>query len=201
MKIIKKKGVKMKSKIFLSFLSLIFLITNLSGKEKKVLMVIAFENFRDEELKVPKEILEKNGIIVDIASVKKGIAKGMLGTKIDINLTLEEIKENDYDGIIFVGGIGSQSLFTNTHALKLAQNFYKSKKVIGAICLAPGILAKAGILNGKKATCFYTASEILKKNGAIYTGNLVEIDENIVTGNGPEAAEKFGNEILRLIKK
>lgn len=191
----------MKFRNFLLFISLFLLIFHIYGKEKRILMVIAFENFRDEELKVPKEILEKNGIVVDVASVKKGIARGMLGTKIDVNITLQEIKENDYDGIIFVGGIGSQSLFTNTSAIKLAQNFYKNKKIVGAICLAPGILANAGILNGKKATCFYSASDILKKNGAIYTGNPVEIDGNIITGNGPEAAEKFGKEILSLIKK
>jgi protease I len=191
----------MKFKIFLFFISLFLLISNIYGKEKKILMVIAFENFRDEELKIPKEILEKSGIIVDIASTKKGIAKGMLGAKVNVNIILDEIKENDYDGIIFVGGTGSQNLFTNKSAIKLVQEFYKNKKVIGAICLAPGILANAGILNGKKATCFYSASDILKKNGAIYTGNSVEIDGNIVTGNGPEVAEEFGKEILRLIKK
>jgi len=164
-------------------------------------MVIAFENFRDEELFKPKSILEKNGIGVDIASVKIGTAKGMLGAKVNINLTLDRVDEKEYAGIIFVGGSGSESLFTDTNAIKLAQNFYKNKKLVGAICLAPGILAKSGILKGKKATCYPSASTILKENGAIYTGRDVEVDENIITGNGPESAEKFGNIFLINLKK
>ncbi|MCM8803844.1 MAG: DJ-1/PfpI family protein [Candidatus Omnitrophica bacterium] len=191
----------MRLKKFFFFLTLLIFIPILYGKDKKVLMVIAFENFRDEELFTPKNILEKNGIKVDIASVKKGVAKGMLGAKVNVELTIDFTKEDEYDGIIFVGGVGSETLFNNKYALNLANQFYKNKKVVGAICLAPVILANSGILKGKKATCYFSASDILKKNGAIYTGNLVEVDENIVTGNGPFAAEKFGIEILKLLKK
>ncbi|MCM8784703.1 MAG: DJ-1/PfpI family protein [Candidatus Omnitrophica bacterium] len=190
---------KLKNLIFLLFL--FFSILYIEGQERRVLMIIAFENFRDEELKIPKEILERERFTIDIASTKKGIAKGMLGTKINVNISIEEIKETDYDGIIFVGGSGVQVLFNNKTAIKLAQNFYKNKKVIGAICLAPGILANAGILNNKKATCYYSIANILKEKGAIYTEKLVEVDGNIVTGSGPEAAEKFGKEILKLLKK
>ncbi|MGC8977048.1 MAG: DJ-1/PfpI/YhbO family deglycase/protease [Candidatus Ratteibacteria bacterium] len=188
-------------KKILFFLPLLIFTLNLYSKDKKVLMVIAFENFRDEELQTPKEIFEKNGIKVDIASNKKGTAKGMLGLKVNVELKIDEVEEKEYDGIIFVGGIGSQSLFNNTYAINLAKNFYKNKKVVGAICLAPGILANSGILKGKKATCYPSASDILKKNGAIYTGKEVEVDGNIVTGSGPEAAEKFATEILKLLKK
>jgi protease I len=183
------------------FLFILIFLSILYPKEKKVLMVIAYQNFRDEELFTPKSIFEKNGIKVDIASVKKGIARGMLGGTVNVNLTLNEVKESDYDGIVFVGGSGSADLFDNNEAKKLASEFYKNKKVVGAICLAPGILANAGILKGKKATCFPSASDILIKNGAIYTKNPVEIDGNIITGKGPEVAEKFGMEILKLLLK
>lgn len=196
---------KLKRRVEMVFKKLIFFLIILFSlsypKERRILMIIAFENFRDEELLVPKKIFEENGFKVDIASSKKGIATGMLGTKIKVEIKMDEVKEENYDGIIFVGGIGSQSLFNDKDAISLAQKFYKNKKVVGAICLAPGILANAGILKGKKATCFYTASSILKKNGAIYTGKDVEVDGNIVTGNGPESAEKFGEAILKLIQK
>ncbi|MCS7180019.1 MAG: DJ-1/PfpI family protein, partial [bacterium] len=148
-----------------------------------------------------KNIFEKNGIGVDIASIKKGTAKGMLGLKTNVNLTIDEVKETDYDCIVLVGGIGVEGLFKNQEVIKLVQNFYKSKKIIGAICLAPGILANAGVLNSKKATGFHTVSTLLKEKGAIFTGKEVEVDGNIVTANGPGAAERFGNEILKLLKK
>ncbi|MCM8771737.1 MAG: DJ-1/PfpI/YhbO family deglycase/protease [Candidatus Omnitrophica bacterium] len=189
----------MNLKKFLLFLLLI--VMTILGQEKRILMVIAFENFRDEELFVPKNIFEKNGISVDIASIKKGTAIGMLGAKVEVKLILKDIDVKNYDGIIFVGGTGSESLFTNSDAIKLAQEFYKNKKIVSAICLAPGILAKAGILKGKKATCYPSASKILRENGAVYTGKDVEIDGNIITGSGPQVAEKFGNTILQILKK
>lgn len=189
----------MKFKKFLFFIILFSL--SLYAQDRKVLMVISFENFRDEELFTPKKIFEKNGISVDIASVKKGVAKGMLGANVNVNLTLEEIEIENYEGIIFVGGIGSQNLFNNYNAIKLAQDFYKDKKIVGAICLAPCILAKSGILKGKKATCYPSAVDILKENGVIYTGKEVEIDGNIITGSGPESAEKFAVTFLKLFKK
>ena len=189
----------MNYKKILLFVLIFFSI--LYPNDKKVVMIIAYQNFRDEELFIPQKIFEKNGIKVDIASIKKGIARGMLGGTVNVKLTLKEVKENDYDGIIFVGGIGCESLFEDNDAKKLAFQFYKNKKVIGAICLAPIILANAGILKGKKATCFPSASNNLIKNGAIYTKNTIEIDGNIVTGSGPEVAEKFGMEILRLLSK
>jgi len=189
----------MKYKKKILFLLILIFFSILYPKDKKVLMVIAFQNFRDEELFIPKKIFEKNGIKVDIASVKKGTASGMLGGTVNVNLTLNEVKESDYDGIVFVGGTGSESLFESNEAKKIASAFYNNKKVVGAICLAPGILANAGILKGKKATCFPSASGILIKNGAIYTSKPVEIDGNIITGSGPEVAEKFGMEILKLL--
>lgn len=192
----------MKRKI-LNFLIILNLLSyfKLLADSKKVLMVISFENFRDEELLVPKDILEKNGLKVDIASTKKGIATGMLGAKVKVEMTINEVKIENYDGIIFVGGIGVEKLFDDPFALKLAQEFYEKKKIIGAICLAPGILANSGILKNKKATCFPSAKNILEKKGAIYTGKSIEVYENIITASGPEVVEKFGNEILKLLKK
>jgi protein deglycase len=61
--------------------------------------------------------------------------------------------------------------------------------MIAAICAAPMVLANAGILQGKKVTCYPGTESSLK--GAICTGNIVEIDGNIITGKAPGAAMKF----------
>jgi protease I len=67
------------------------------------------------------------------------------------------------------------------------------------ICIAPVILANAGLLKDKNATVFPDGIEKLQAGKAIYTGNIVEVDGRLITGCGPEAAEKFGNELVKLL--
>jgi protease I len=82
----------------------------------------------------------------------------------------------------------------------LARDFYDSGKIVAAICLAPAILAKAGLLSGVKATCTPDEEENLVAGGAEYTGAPVEVDGKIVTGSGPDAARRFGEKIVELLK-
>ncbi|MFH1541380.1 MAG: DJ-1/PfpI family protein [Elusimicrobiota bacterium] len=171
-------------------------------KMKKVVMVIAKNGFRDEEYFQPKEILTKAKIEVITASSSDGTAKGMLGAAQNIDITIDEIDAKNYDAIIFIGGIGATEYFENEQAYKIIQETISSKKILGAICIAPVILAKVGVLKNKKVTVFSSKSEIneIKKYGANYTGKNVEVDGSIVTASGPDAAKQFGIKILELLK-
>ena len=174
---------------------------------KKVAFIIAYENFRDEEYFVPKEILEKQEAKVVTFSSKKGTALGMQGGEVEVNLTLEDLQVNGFDAIIFIGGQGAQVYFENSQAHRIARETVKRNRVLGAICIAPAILAKAGVLKGKAATVWSTpldksAVKILQENGAIWQDgrtNGVSIDGKIITANGPLAAQEFAEEISRLL--
>ena len=166
---------------------------------KKVVMVISPGDFRDEELFHTAEILEGNGADIDIASLSRGSFSGSMGGTAQAALSLDEINVNDYDAIIFVGGGGSSIYFGNEKALSLATEFHSVGKITSAICIAPSILANAGLLDGKKATAFSSEETNLKAKGANYTGNQVEVDGLLVTANGPAAAREFGREISRLL--
>lgn len=168
---------------------------------KKILMVIAHKNYQDQELSVPKKLLEKEGYKVEIASSSLSEAKGMLGGKVKPNILVKEAKVSDYDAIIFVGGSGVTQYFSDPQALSLAIEAQKQNKIIGAICIAPVILAKAGILENKKATVWYGEKSSLIKAKAICTNNKVEVDGKIITANGPAAAEEFGKAILKALKE
>lgn len=167
---------------------------------KKVVMIIAHDNFRDEEFLEPAEILEKNGIEVMVASSKLGPAKGKLGAMVKPDMLLKEVNIKDFDAIVFVGGPGAAEYFDDSVAHKLAKDAYASGKVVSAICVAPVILARAGILQGKKATVWESEGELLKSLGADYTGKPVEIDGLIITAAGPFAAKDFGEEIVKALK-
>ncbi len=170
---------------------------------KRILMVVAHKGFRDEEYSLPRKIFEENGAKVTVACSKKGTAKGMLGAKIKPDLTIDKVDVKDYDAIIFVGGVGSREYFENKMAHEILQRADSLGKVIGAICLAPCILAKAGILKGKNATVWESKEtmEIFEECEVNYTGKPVTVTQNIVTANGPKAAKQFALSIMALIAK
>ena len=118
----------------------------------KVVFIIAPEGFRDEELFIPLEILKKEGIKIDIASTVQGECTGVGGMTIKSNKTLGEINVSEYDGIIFIGGPGTILIRKEAFALSIAREANEQKKVLGAICWAPTILAKSHTMNGRKAT-------------------------------------------------
>jgi len=172
--------------------------------KKRALMIIAFDNFRDEEYLEPKKVLVAGNIEVVTASNQLGQAKGKLGLNARVDLTIDEVKVSDYDAIIFVGGPGSYDYFDNPLAQHIAQKAVKQDKILGAICAAVGTLAKAGVLKGLKATSFPGVSQILTENGAHYLATGLEIDAlptsktgKIITADGPTNAKKFGEEILK----
>jgi|GEM_PF-267135 len=168
---------------------------------KKILMVIAHKNFQDREFSVPKELLEKKGYLITIASSSLSEAQGMLGTKVKPDLLLKEAKATDYDAIVFIGGSGTTQYFNDPQALALAIEAEKHHKVIGAICIAPVILAKAGVLQGKKATVWSGEKQTLQKSGAVCTGKAVEVDGKIITASGPAAAEEFGKALVKILQE
>ncbi len=180
------------------FLSFLFILSIFS-QTKKVVMIIAPSNFRDEELFVTKKVLEDEGIEVKVASVKKTSIHGMLGGSVIPDLELDEVNLDEFDGVIFVGGIGAQFYWGYEPALKLAQEAFRKGKVIGAICIAPVILANAGILKGKKATVWPSEVRRIKAKDAIYIKTLVVKDGNVITASGPQAAEKFGEMIAQAL--
>ena len=112
---------------------------------KKVLFIIAPENFRDEELLHTREELDRAGLETKVASTKVTEAKGMLGAKVTPDIKLDQVRVDDYDGIVFVGGAGSSVYFNDKRAISIAGEAFRKGKKTCAICIAPVILANAGI--------------------------------------------------------
>jgi protease I len=126
---------------------------------------------------------------------------------VEVDLTLDDFQVNGFDAIIFIGGAGAQDYFENARVHQIIREAFEKGKIIGAICIAPAILAKAGILKGKNATVWSTALDksavkILQEGGAIWQDgrtNGVTIDGKIITANGPDATQEFAEEISKLL--
>jgi len=173
----------------------------MSGEEKKgrVVMVIAPQDFRDEELLVPKRVLEAAGFEVVVASTRKGEAVGMLGARVSVNTTVGELDPSQYDGIVVVGGAGTREyLWDDVQLHELIRAFFAQNKTVGAICLAPVVLARAGVLDGRRATGFPDSEAIseLEEGGASYVRAPVVSAGGIITAEGPKAAQSFAVELV-----
>lgn len=175
---------------------------SMSGK--KVLMVVAPLNFRDEELLIPKKVFEDAGVKVVIASKDVAQARGMMGELVTVDVDLYQVSAADYDAIVFVGGGGAKSYFEDEIAHLLAKSSVNQGKVTAAICIAPAILAKAGVLKGKRATIWTSVVDksmvsVIDAGGGAYSDAEVVVHGKVITGCGPDAGEKFAEKILEAI--
>ena len=169
---------------------------------KKVLMVIAPREFRDEELADPKAILEKAGAQVTVASTAMGDCYGMLGAEVEADVAIGDARASDFDAVVVIGGMGSpKHLWASAALHRLLKDAETGGKVIGGICLSGAALARAGVLAGKRATVWRTPDSLaeMQKGKAETLDVPVVVDGRVVTANGPAAAKEFGLEIARLL--
>jgi protease I len=166
---------------------------------KKALFIIAAKDFQEQEFSRPFSELSQSGVAITVASTVKGEAVGTGGAKARVDIQLADARVDDYDAIVFIGGPGASQYVDDPLAHTVAQDAIKKKKLVAAICMGPLILAKAGVLKGKKATVFPTLADQLKAEGVKYTGKPVERDGRIITADGPDSAVAFGLEILKAL--
>jgi len=168
-----------------------------------IALVIAPEKFRDEELFVPKAAFEKAGYQTIVASTRIGTATGMLGRFAIATASITDLASTSLGALVIVGGAGSPAhLWGNTELHSITVKMASAGKPVAAICVSPAVLARAGVLKGRRATVFEDKTSIseLKTYGAIYEDKPCVVDGNIVTANGPEAAAEFAEAILRLLQ-
>jgi protease I len=173
---------------------------------KKIALIIAFKDFKDEEYFIPKQIFKESGFIVKTISSQKGLAIGVDGGEASVDLSFNDFYPKDFDAIVFIGGNGASRFFDNEDVERILKEAKEEDKIIAAICIAPAILAKNGILEGKKATVWNNNMDksligVLEENGAIYQESHVVIDGRIVTADGPRAVKDFTDTIVGMLDK
>jgi protease I len=167
------------------------------GAGKRAVLIVASENFQDEELYVTQRTLEAAGVQTVIASTRLGPIRGMLGGAAEAKIFVNQLRVDDFDAIVFIGGSGAAvEYFGNPVALNIARMAARQRKVLAAISIAPTILANGGVLTGVRATSFLSERDRLVQAGAIYTGAPVERERFIITASGPLAAALFGQAIV-----
>ena len=112
-------------------------------------------------------------------------------------VALSQIDGAAYNAVIFVGGNGAHSFYEDEDAHRVARQAAAGVGVLAAICIAPGILARAGVLSGRHATVNASEAKALVAAGAAVAHTSVVTDGKLVTADGPHAAHEFAMAILR----
>ena len=170
--------------------------TKLAGK--KVLMVIPHTQFRDEEFFEPKKILESGGATVTVASTAVRTCHGTKGGTVASQIAIADAKAEDFDALVICGGPSTPDfLWTDKKLPELASAMSAAGKVIAAISLATVVLAKAKLLEGKKATVYFLPQAIqeLKAAGATYVTDPLVVQEKLIMAEGPTESARFGEAV------
>lgn len=158
---------------------------------KKVCIFLG-EGFEEVEAVSPADLLMRAGAEVMLVSIgdKREVA-GAHGIVYTADKLFDEVDYTDVDLLVLPGGMpGTLHLKEYAPLIALLKKFNDEGKMLAAICAAPTVLGAAGLLNGKKATCYPGCEEGL--TGAITLTDTVVIDGNITTSRGPGTAVPFG---------
>lgn len=159
----------------------------------KLLLVVSSTDFRDEEYQTVRTILEEAGATIVVASNDEGEAKGMAGTAVRA-VAITEPRTTEFSGAVVIGGAGApKALWENGLVHKTLRMLQRDRRPIGALSTAVIALAKAGLLQGKRATMPVSPETLrtFKEAGAHYEKKPVVIDGDIVTGESAEVADRF----------
>lgn len=163
-------------------------------------VVFLVEGFEEIEALAPIDILKRGEVEVDIVSINN--EKSVFSARkieIKVDKSIDEINFDEYEMIILPGGPGTDNYYKSELLLEKIKEFSINKK-LGAICAAPTVFAKLGLLKNKKAVCFPSCEETLINNGANLVKDKVITDGNITTSKAAGTAIDFSLQILKVLK-
>lgn len=144
--------------------------------------------------------MKEEGINTHVASMRKGPIKGKHGYEIEADIAFKDVNPADYDILVISGGKGPEKIRLDEDALEIARHFFKENKPVAAICHGPQVLVSAGVIKGRKATCWIGIRDDLIAAGALYKDNEVVVDGNFISSRSPADLYAFGREKIKLLK-
>jgi len=166
---------------------------------KSVVVALA-DGFEEIEAVISIDILRRAGLnVISVAISSDLLVRGSRNITIQADVFLKDL-EIIPDALLLPGGsTGAKNLAASEVVDDMLQTCVEQKKIIAAICASPAcVLAKAGVLEGKKATC-YPSFEKLFPPQVMHSEDAVVVDGNIITSKGPGTAFEFALRIVDVL--
>jgi 4-methyl-5(b-hydroxyethyl)-thiazole monophosphate biosynthesis len=164
----------------------------------KILVPLA-EGFEEIEAMSVVDILRRADVEVVTAGLKEGLAQGAHKVKVMPDTTLEKIDYRDFDGLVLPGGApGFINLGNDERILNMAREMDRAGKYVAAICAAPSVLIKAGVLQGRRATVS-PSGKAQVEDCADFSEDRVVVDKNLITSRSPGTAVEFSLKLVEVL--
>ena len=165
--------------------------------------VIATDGFEESELTEPVKALKQAGATVEVVSLKPGEIQGFKhhdkSQRIKVDRTLQEVKTDNYDGLVLPGGaLNADTMRMVPEAKAFVATFDRMKKPIAAICHAPWILISAGVVKGRALAAYHTIQDDIRNAGGTWHDKELVQDQNWVTSRQPSDLPAFNAAMIRL---
>ncbi len=168
----------------------------------KRIAILIGPQFHDDETTNPREFLQARNIQVDLVGLDHSQITGKYGrVTLTPDRSIDELKVEEYDGIIIPGGAAPERIRLNEKALEFVKAFWRTGRPIGAICHGPQVLISAGVLQGVTLTCYEGIRDDVKLAGARYVDQEVCVDGQLVTSRKPSDLPAFNQAFYDLLVK
>lgn len=166
----------------------------------RVLVPLA-DGFEEMEAVTVVDLLRRAGIEVHTASLAGPEVTGSHGIAVRADLGLDAVRAAEYDMIVLPGGLpGADHLKRDERIIGLLRRFADDGRYTAAICAAPGVLAHAGLLEGRSATSFPGFLHADSAPGLRLLDEAVVVDGRLITSRGPGTAIHFGLALIELLE-
>ena len=163
--------------------------------------VLAEDNYQELELWYPLIRMTEAGAEVVVVGAGKASYSSKLGYPVKADTSADKVKVEELDAVIIPGGYAPDLMRRRPAMVNLVREAFRQGKVVAAICHAGWMLASAGIVRGKKATCFSSIKDDLINAGALYEDQEVVRDGNLITSRDPDDLPAFCREIIAALEE
>jgi 4-methyl-5(b-hydroxyethyl)-thiazole monophosphate biosynthesis len=164
----------------------------------KVLVPLA-AGFEELEAITLIDLMRRAGFEVITAGLDDQPVRASRGNVLIPDTSIDKVMDEDFDLVVLPGGLpGADNLTNNENVQTLLKRQNQQGKTVGAICAAPRALARAGVLEGKRITCYPGTLDHLDNKPFVISGSAVETDGNVVTSRGPGTAMDFALELIAM---
>lgn len=168
----------------------------------KKIAFLATDGYEDLELHYPMIRLIEAGFETELIGLSKNEIKGKWGYPTRPNLSIQEAKPDDYDGVIVPGGTKNPDyLRRNKRILEFVAKINEQGKLVAAICHAGWVLISAKVIKGRRATSYFAIKDDMINAGSQFEDKSVVIDGNLITSRTPGDLPDFMKAVLEFLEK
>jgi len=166
----------------------------------KRIAILVDQIYQDLEVWYPYYRFKEAGAEVLAVGAKAGETyPGKYGYPIVCDKSYDQVEAGDFDGVVIPGGYAPDHIRRYPKAVKLVQDLDAQGKLVAAICHAGWVLCSAGILKGRRVTCFSAIKDDVVHAGGLYEDAEVVVDRNLVTSRKPDDLPAFCRAAIQVL--